>query len=151
MKHNHATSVHNPAHTLHRKHIDYEILAPEGATVGCDFTGTVVALGSKVTKDYKPGDRIAGVTHGSNASQLDGGCFGDYCAVKEGATFKVPENMSDEQAATVGVSVTTVALALYQNLAMPFPGTKSSRNGDWVLIYGGSTATGSLAIQSAVL
>lgn len=119
--------------------------------MGCDFTGTVVALGSKVTKNYKPGDRIAGVTHGSNASRMDSGCFGDYCIVKEGATFKVPESMSDEKAATVGVSVTTVSLGLYDNLAMPYPGTESSGKGEWVLIYGGSTATGSVAIQSAVL
>lgn len=117
--------------------------------MGCDFTGTVVALGSKISKSYKPGDRIAGVNHGSNASHLDDGCFGDYCIVKEGATFKVPDSMSDEQAATVGVAVTTVALALYQNLEMPYPGSNSSGNGEWVLIYGGSTATGSVAIQSA--
>lgn len=58
--------------------------------------------------------------------------------------------MSDEKAATVGVSVTTVALALYDNLGMPHPGSGRSGNGDWVLVYGGSTATGSLAIQSAV-
>jgi NADPH:quinone reductase-like Zn-dependent oxidoreductase len=59
--------------------------------------------------------------------------------------------MSDEKAAAVGVSVTTVALALYDNLAMPYPGSKKSGNGEWVLIYGGSTATASVAIQSAVL
>jgi NADPH:quinone reductase-like Zn-dependent oxidoreductase len=135
---------------LSRKHIDYEVLTTPGTTVGCDFTGTVVALGSKVTKDYKPGDRIAGVTHGSNASRFDSGCFADYCIVKEGATFKVPDDMSDEKAATVGVAVTTVSLALYDNLGMPYPGSDSSGNGEWVLIYGGSTATGILAIQSAV-
>jgi NADPH:quinone reductase-like Zn-dependent oxidoreductase len=139
------------AHQLCRKHIDFPFLSTPGTTVGCDFTGTVVALGSKVTRDYKPGDRIAGVTHGSNASQLDGGCFGEYCVVKEGATFKVPDNLSVEKAATVGVAVVTVALALYQNLEMPYPGSEKSGNGKWVLIYGGSTATGSVAIQSAVL
>ena len=133
-----------------RKHIDFEVLATPGTTVGCDFTGTVVALGSKVTKDYKSGDRIAGVTHGSNASRFDSGCFADYCIVKEGATFKVPDDMSDEKAATVGVAVTTVSFALYDNLGMPYPGSEKSGNGEWVLIYGGSTATGILAIQSAV-
>ena len=136
--------------SLSRKHIDFDVLSTPGTTVGCDFTGTVVALGSKVTKDYKPGDLIAGVTHGSNASRSDSGCFSEYCIVKEGATFKVPDSISDEKAATVGVAVTTVALALYDNLGMPFPESGSSGNGEWVLIYGGSTATGSLAIQSAV-
>ena len=133
-----------------RKHIDYEVLSIKGTTVGCAFTGTIVALGSKVTKDYKPGDRISGVTHGSNASRFDSGCFGEYCIVKEGVTFKVPDHMPDEKAATVGVAVTTVALGLYDNLGMPYPGSERSGNGDWVLVYGGSTATGSVAIQSAV-
>lgn len=73
--------------------------------------------------------------------------------VKEGLTFKVPDQMSDEQAATVGVAVTTVGLALYGKLGMPMPGSGSSKTGEgqWLLVYGGSTATGSVAIQSAVL
>jgi NADPH:quinone reductase-like Zn-dependent oxidoreductase len=147
----HETNGCIPTHKVSRKHIDYTFLAVKGATVGCDFTGTVVALGPKVTKGYKAGDRIAGVTHGSNASNLEDGCFAEYCIVKEGATFRVPDSMSAEKAATVGVALTTVALALYQNLDMPFPGTKAPSSEDWVLIYGGSTACGSMAIQSAFL
>src|SRR4051812_1671322 len=38
---------------------------PKGAIVGCDFAGIVVDVGSKVTKSWKKGDRIAGVVHGS--------------------------------------------------------------------------------------
>lgn len=136
---------------VYRKHIDLPFLAPTGATVGCDFTGTVVALGPKVTKDYEPGDRIAGVCHGSNATYLDDGCFGEYCLVKEGATFKIPDHMPDEQAATIGVATVTIALGLYRNLGMPYPGSKTSGNGEWVLVYGGSTAMGSMAIQCAKL
>ena len=135
----------------HRKHIDTPVLATPGVTVGCDFTGTVVALGSKVTKDYRPGDRIAGVAHGSNQTQSEDGTFGEYCLVKEGVTFKVPDHMSDEKAATVGVAVTTVGLALYGKLGMPMPGSQKTGEGQWLLVYGGSTATGSVAIQSAVL
>ena len=71
--------------------------------------------------------------------------------MKEGPTFKVPDSLPDEKAATVGVSVTTIALGLYDNLGMLYPGSESSGNGDWVLVYGGSTGMGSLAIQSAVL
>lgn len=139
------------ADTDPRKHIDIPILATPGVTVGCDFVGTVVALGPKVTRDYKVGDRIAGVNHGSNLTEPEDGTFGEYCLVKEGISFKVPEQMSDEKAATVGVAVTTVALALYGKLGMPMPGSQKTGEGQWLLVYGGSTATGSVAIQSAVL
>jgi NADPH:quinone reductase-like Zn-dependent oxidoreductase len=120
-------------------------------TVGCDVVGTVVALGPKVTKDYKVGDRISGVTHGSNLSEPEDGTFGEYCVVKEGLTFKVPEHMSDEQAATVGVAVTTIASGLYDKLGMPMPGSQKTGEGQYLLVYGGSTAMGTFAIQCAVL
>jgi len=100
---------------------------------------------------YKPGDRIAGVTHGSNGSGHEDGCFGEYCTVREGVSMKIPESMSDEAAACVGVGVVTLSIALYQGLNAPMPGSGRAAEGEWMLIYGGSTATGSLAIQSAKL
>ena len=69
--------------------------------------------------------------------------------VKEGASYKVPENLSSEEAATTNVGIITVSMALYQKLALPFPG--EGKSDEWILIYGGSTATGSLAIQYAKL
>lgn len=56
--------------------------------------------------------------------------------------------MSDEDAATLGVGVVTCGQALYQSLGLPLPGDKPY--GGYILIYGGSTATGTLAIQYAV-
>jgi NADPH:quinone reductase-like Zn-dependent oxidoreductase len=47
------------------KHVDF--LADPGARVGCDYAGTVLDVGSKVTKDLKRGDRVAGFCHGANA------------------------------------------------------------------------------------
>ena len=48
----------------------------------------------------------------------------------------------------MGVGVITCGQALYQSLELPFPG--SGKAGYPILIYGGSTATGSLAIQYAL-
>lgn len=45
------------------KHIDNGI-ADAGARIGCDYAGIVEAVGSKVTKPFKKGDRISGVVHG---------------------------------------------------------------------------------------
>jgi NADPH:quinone reductase-like Zn-dependent oxidoreductase len=135
----------------HRKHIHYEPLAAQGkgCTVGCDYAGTVVQVGPKVTKDFKVGDRIAGFTHGVNSVEKEDGCFAEYAVAKGDVQCKLPDNISDEEASTLGVGVTTVGQALYQSLGLPLPGGEKAN--EPLLIYGGSTATGSLAIQFAVL
>jgi NADPH:quinone reductase-like Zn-dependent oxidoreductase len=48
------------------------------------------------------------------------------------------------------VGVTTVGQGLYQSLGLPLPGS-GEKTDEPLLVYGGSTATGSLAIQFAVL
>ncbi|KAK0261626.1 hypothetical protein LTR35_017818 [Friedmanniomyces endolithicus] len=48
------------------KHVDF--LPSLGATVGCDYSGTVEEVGSMVKTPWKKGDRIAGFTHGVNAA-----------------------------------------------------------------------------------
>jgi NADPH:quinone reductase-like Zn-dependent oxidoreductase len=135
----------------HRKHIHYEPLAAQGkgCTVGCDYAGTVVQVGPKVTKDFKVGDRIAGFTHGVNSVEKEDGCFAEYAVAKGDVQCKLPDNISDEEASTLGVGVTTVGQALYQSLGLTLPGGEKAN--EPLLIYGGSTATGSLAIQFAVL
>lgn len=130
------------------KHIHY--LSKPGATVGCDFAGTVEEIGSEVTKSFKKGDRVAGFTHGVNAVELEDGCFAQYCVAKGDVQMKMPDNMSFEEGATLGVGVSTVGQGLYQSLKLPLP-TEPAKEETWVLVYGGSTATGSLAIQYAKL
>jgi NADPH:quinone reductase-like Zn-dependent oxidoreductase len=56
--------------------------------------------------------------------------------------------MSFEDASTLGVGITTVAQGLYQELGLPLPPARVQEPTP-VLIYGGSTATGTLAIQYA--
>ena len=64
--------------------------------------------------------------------------------------LQIPDGMEYEEACTLGVSVTTVGQGLYQSLGLPLPGS-DIKAGYPILIYGGSTATGSLAIQYARL
>lgn len=94
---------------------------------------------------------ISGVTHGANASEKEDGCFGEYTVVKEGCSMRVPDRMSPEEAATTGVAVLTIALGLYQKLGMQMPGAKGAKKNEWMMVYGGSSAMGSMAIQCAVL
>ncbi|KAJ3399220.1 hypothetical protein HDU80_008151 [Chytriomyces hyalinus] len=132
------------------KHIDY--LAPVGHTVGCDYAGTVLAVGPKVTKQFKVGDRVWGITHGANWLQSEDGSFAQIITAKGDIQQFTPENLSNEEAATLGVGIFTVGQALYQSLGLPLPGASNSTvEGKPILIYGGSTATGAIAIQFAKL
>lgn len=131
------------------KHIEVDLLAKPGLRSGCDYTGTVVEVGSEVTVDFKRGDRIAGVAHGGNQSNKEDGGFAGYIVVKGDVQVKVPDNIPDEEAATWGVTVCTIAQGLYQTLGLPLPSKAGSSTPGAVLIYGGSTATGIGGIQFA--
>lgn len=82
------------------------------------------------------------------------GSFGEIITAKGDIQIHIPDNMSFEEAATLGIRISTVGQGLYQSLKLPLPndaeGIRKSA-GTPVLIYGGSTATGSLAIQFAKL
>ncbi|KAK8083539.1 hypothetical protein PG996_002320 [Apiospora saccharicola] len=131
------------------KHVDFG-LAPPGARVGCDYAGVVEEVGPAVTKDFRKGDRIAGVVHGCDATQLENGAFAEYIVGKGDLQIKIPDNLSDEEAATLGISVCTVGQGLYRSLQLPLP-PASFLVKQRILIYGGSTATGLLGIQFARL
>lgn len=111
--------------------------------------GTVVQAGPNVRGNWKEGDRIAGVIHGCNKCDLQQGAFAEYALVREGVQMPVPASFSDVEAATLGVAISTVGLGLYQQLSLPWP--ESVPADTWLLVYGGSTATGSIAIQFAKL
>ncbi|KAJ5896890.1 chaperonin 10-like protein [Penicillium subrubescens] len=130
------------------KHIDE--MATPGATVGCDYSGIVQEVGPAVSNGLKPGDRVAGLVHGSNASNLEDGAFGDYIIAKGNIQMKIPEGVSFEEAAAIGVGAITAGQHLFQNLRLPLP-TRPSQESVFVLVYGGSTATGTMAIQLAKL
>lgn len=127
------------------KHIDAGVV---GAVVGCDYSGIVEAIGKGVRKKFKKGDRVYGVVHGCNRQEPDDGAFGNYILVKADVQSHIPDNLSFEEAATLGVGIITVCQGLYLGLGLDLPTSPSFKRTP-VLIYGGSTATGSLGIQFA--
>jgi NADPH:quinone reductase-like Zn-dependent oxidoreductase len=130
------------------KHIEF--LAPPGVLVGCDYAGIVEEVGKDVKKPFRKGDRICGFAHGSNAVQPEDGTFAEYIVVKGDLQMHIPESLSFQEAATLGVGIVTVGQALYQSLKLA-PPTNPLPQPEPILIYGGSTATGALAIQYAKL
>ncbi|KAK7181779.1 zinc-binding oxidoreductase [Paraphaeosphaeria sporulosa] len=129
------------------KHVEYGILTRP--TIGCDFAGVVQEVGPDVAR-FKKGDRVCGIVHGSNEGRPNNAAFQEFVYAKDGLTMHVPDNMSFEDAATLGVGVLTVGQGMYQEMPIPWPDNPLKEKVP-ILIYGGSSATGALAIQFAKL
>ncbi|KAH7311373.1 zinc-binding dehydrogenase [Stachybotrys elegans] len=133
------------------KHIDSaEKSGALGCNVGCDYAGIVEHVGSAVTKPFKKGDRVCGPVLGSSGVRKEDGTFATYICVKGDLQIHTPDNLTDQQAATLGVAVTTVGQGLYQHLGLALP-TKPIQDKTPIMIYGGSTAMGVTGIQYAKL
>ncbi|KAJ4322138.1 hypothetical protein N0V84_004973 [Fusarium piperis] len=133
------------------RHVQYG-RAKDGCILGCDYAGIVESVGSAVSDRWKPGDRIFGCAHGANLVNPDDGVFAEFAAVIGDLQMRVPDFMSFEEAATVGLGAITVGQGLYQKalqLDLPVTGSDVVKKDIPVLIYGGSSATGALGIQYA--
>ncbi|KAI0376192.1 GroES-like protein [Hypomontagnella monticulosa] len=140
----------NPADA---KMLDYS--AAVGAIHGYDFAGTIVALGANTPAHLSIGDRVAGMVHGMNSLRPDIGAFAEYVGACADLLLKIPDNMSFEEAAGLGTGVATAALGLFQELQVPAsllledqkPQHEGEPHSQFVLVAGGSTATGTRALQ----
>jgi putative PIG3 family NAD(P)H quinone oxidoreductase len=107
---------------------------PPGASdiPGLDAAGVVDSVGSGV-KQYSPGDKVCAI--------LAGGGYAEYCAVPECQVLPIPEGWSETDAATLPENLFTV----YDNLI-----TRAElKAGETVLIHGGASGIGSMAIMLA--
>lgn len=133
------------------KHFRYG-RAKDGCIVGCDYAGVVEEVGCNVTKGWRPGDRVFGCGHGGNLVNPDDGVFAETAVVVSDIQMRIPDRMTFEQAATIGLGSFTVGQGLYQkalNLDLPTATTTPKPKNVHVLISGGATATGALGIQYA--
>jgi len=122
--------------------------APAGNISGCDFAGTVVEIGADVpTGLRKIGERVAGFVHGGIALN---GAFSEYLVSDAAIVIALPDDVSFENAAQLGVAIFTVSQALYQTLALPTPLQPTSTPSD-ILIWSGTSAMGQYAVQFAKL
>ena len=118
---------------------------------GSNFAGTVEAVGQNCKAKVKLGDKVYGVCHGANNSNAEDGAFAEFVMVKDGHFAKLTEGkMSFEEAATLGMGIATAGQALYASLNLPSPVRPTSTPFP-ILIHGGSSATGAIAIQYAKL
>ncbi|PYI05321.1 GroES-like protein [Aspergillus sclerotiicarbonarius CBS 121057] len=119
-------------------------------TVGCDYSGIVEAIGPGVKKAFRVGDRVCGPIHGSNPNHPEDGAFSEYALAHGDLQIAIPERLSFQEAATLGVSLFTIGQSLYQSLQLA-PIDQPLTQPEPILIYGGASATGTIAIQFAKL
>jgi NADPH:quinone reductase-like Zn-dependent oxidoreductase len=72
-------------------------------TIGCDYAGIVEDVGEKVTKPFKKGDHVCGFVMANNSMQFDDGADQEYLVAKADLQIKMPDYLSFEEAATLGV------------------------------------------------
>ncbi|TQV90537.1 zinc binding enoyl reductase [Cordyceps javanica] len=135
-------------------HCDYKMPARihcPGAVDGCDFSGAIVRLGDAVARTpggLRIGDRVAGAQMASQARRPWSGAFTNYIAEKPENLWRVPDQFSWAQAASIGCAVaSSVGMALWWEMKLPGTPEVPNKEEMFVLVYGGSTASGTFAIQ----
>lgn len=127
------------------------------AVLGNDVVGNVTQLGPDV-QGISVGDRI--VTQGF--IKRDGGdssqsALQEYAVADVSALAKIPESLSDDEAATLPTNIIAPVVGLFHNLQIPAPWIDGARAKAFdyasttVLIIGGGTNNGRFAVQLAKL
>ena len=98
--------------------------------VGMEICGSVIAVGAKV-KNLKPGDRVS--------SYIGYGGTVEYVSVRESKCFKVPDEISDEEACCLMLAYASSDLALNYKAQLKF--------GETLLVLGATSAIGLIAIE----
>jgi len=115
--------------------------------LGCDGCGQVIEKGNQVT-DFNAGDIVYGLHY---LGEPDFGPFAEYCLIESIVAKKKPDNLTPEQAAALPVAAFTSILALFLpinlGLSLQGPHANDSEADKTVLVWGGSSAVGWIAIQ----
>lgn len=132
-----------------------EFVTP-GCIFGFDCAGIVVAVGSSdvhKARGISVGDRVCGSASGMNKLKPLGGAFAEHVVLPGSLTLKIPDSLHMEEAAALGTAVASAAMALFWSLEIDpalFGKGSDDKSGDEapkVLVYGGSTCTGTMVIQ----
>ncbi|CRG92380.1 Zinc-type alcohol dehydrogenase-like protein C2E1P3,01 [Talaromyces islandicus] len=113
--------------------------------LGCDVSGTVEAVvpGSIAASQFQVGDRVFGFTANRG--------FQDYVVLEDKLMAKIPGDMAYSEAVVLGLCSATSSMLLFGKdyLHLDYPKKDVPKKGKSVLIWGGSSAVGSAAIQLA--
>ncbi|KAF2260806.1 hypothetical protein CC78DRAFT_609759 [Lojkania enalia] len=96
--------------------------------------------------------RSGSCVHGCNVLKPKDGSFAEFIGVRRELVMRIPGRIPIEECAGAGVGVITVSLGLDKFMGSDADGLNANDRVDevkWILIYGGSTATGDLTASSA--
>lgn len=117
---------------LFQKQGKYPLPANIPAIAGLEVSGTVAACGTNAN-NFRPGDKVCAL--------LTEGGYAEYACVPESLAFHVPESISMEQAAALPEACFTVWISLVWQAKI--------KAGEIVLVHGGASGIGNMAIQIA--
>ncbi|AWF82228.1 NAD(P)H-quinone oxidoreductase [Microbulbifer sp. A4B17] len=108
--------------------------APPGASpvLGLEVAGEIVAVGEKVGR-WQVGDQVCALTNG--------GGYAEYAVAPEGQCLPIPANLSLIEAAALPEAFFTVWTNVFDRAGL--------KQGEVILIHGGSSGIGTAAIQLA--
>jgi NADPH:quinone reductase-like Zn-dependent oxidoreductase len=116
--------------------------------------GVVAKVGPNV-ENLAVGDRVAASVDGFSSGNLDHCAFQTYSIGNTTATGAIPSSMSFEHAAVFPTAIGTTSVAFFDLMGLPRPPVDgvpdSDRKRQGILIWGGSSSVGSVAIQVAHL
>jgi NADPH:quinone reductase-like Zn-dependent oxidoreductase len=109
-----------------------------------------VAVGDDVER-FQPGDRITTIRAGKAVGDPRFGAFQKFALASASSTAKLPVSvkLEDGAAAILNLAAITSALHIHLGLDLPDLSGKPSPKGKKVLIYGGTSSCGGLAIKYA--
>jgi putative PIG3 family NAD(P)H quinone oxidoreductase len=110
----------------------YEMPAGASDILGLEAAGTIVGVGDGVTQ-WKPGDQVCAL--------LVGGGYAEYVAAPAVQCLPLPRGVSLVEAAALPEVTITVWLNVFELAAL--------RPGEKLLVHGGASGIGSMAIQLA--
>jgi putative PIG3 family NAD(P)H quinone oxidoreductase len=107
---------------------------PPGASdlPGLEIAGEVVAVGPGATR-HKPGDKVM--------SLVAGGGYAQYCIAQDAQAMAVPPSLSMQEAGAIPETLMTVWHNVFERGVL--------KPGETLLIHGGSSGIGTMAIQLA--
>jgi NADPH:quinone reductase len=105
---------------------------------GDDIAGIVHSVESSVY-EFKPGDRVASF----HEMMTPHGSFAEYAVGWQHTTFKIPNETSFEEAASLPLAAMTSAIGLHLRLGLPMP-WRPAKEETPLVVYGGASAVGGM-------
>ncbi|KAI3404292.2 hypothetical protein KGF56_002931 [Candida oxycetoniae] len=120
---------------------------------GRESSGDIVKIGSQVKEGLRIGDKVilSSTCYRDNRTST----FQQYTAIDSRLVWKLPQNFTYEDGATIGVGLVTAGVLLYNSFGFkleskPKPKPKPCKNGT-LLVWGGATIVGIYVTQLAKL